>query len=96
MGGNGLGESRASSCPLLSKGSGGQTGERPGKGAVQFHFLHPMFTQLQAHPLCWGMMMDIGCLGTCPGVLTVEDTGMVPCQDGGGRAWPCVHTLVGE
>ena len=72
MGGDGLGESRTSSCPLLSRG-GGQPdrvcgGVQCGKGAVQFHFLHLLFT----HRLDWGMMVHSGCpFGSCPGLRTV-------------------------
>lgn len=72
MGGDGLGESRTSSCPLLSRG-GGQpdsvcVGVQCGKGAVQFHFLHLLFT----HRLDWGTMVHSGCpFGACPGLRTV-------------------------
>lgn len=58
---------------LCSAGAGASLtvcvgGVQCGKGAVQFHFLHLLFT----HRLDWGMMVHSGCpFGACPGLRTV-------------------------
>lgn len=57
---------------LCSAGAGASltvcVGVQCGKGAVQFHFLHLLFT----HRLDWGMMVHSGCpFGACPGLRTV-------------------------
>lgn len=56
---------------LCSAGAGASLcvwGGQCGKGAVQFHFLHLLFT----HRLAWGTVVHSGCpFGACPGLRTV-------------------------
>lgn len=66
-----------------------------GKEAVQFHFLHPLLTQLHAFPL--GMMVDIGCtFGVALGCLLLKIHAGSPCQGQGDRALPSCSDIGGE
>lgn len=79
VGGDGLSESRASSCPLPSSGGGRPEARgRCGKGAVQFHFLHALFTQVHTLPLGWGTF------GVALGYLLLRMHEGSPCQGGEG------------
>lgn len=71
--------------PALCTAAAGQPevrGQR-GKGAVQFHFLHPLFTQLHALPLGWEHWLPIW---DGPGLLLLRMHEGSPCQIGGDGA----------